>query len=92
MSMQSSDQPVTHMQLFIANEDEHCTAVQNYLVAWVQKRKDVTLQIIPILDDPIKLIRLEINYTPALVVNNKLITQNCSVDEVKAFLAHQFKS
>ncbi|MBZ0275364.1 MAG: hypothetical protein K8I60_04435 [Anaerolineae bacterium] len=77
---------VLPVQLFISTDDAACTAVQDYLEAWVQEHNTVSLEVIPILDDPEQLVRIGINYTPALVVKGKLISHRCSVDDVKAYL------
>lgn len=74
------------IKLFIATDDAACTRVKDYLEAWIVDREDVTLEIVPVLENPVQLIQLGINYTPALVVNGMVISQRCSVDEVQEWL------
>lgn len=83
----STKQPTT-IQLFISTDDEACTAVKDYLETWVKQQVEASLEVISILDNPQQLIRAGINHTPALVVNGEVVSQQCSVEEVKALLGN----
>lgn len=75
------------IQLFISTDDENCTAVKDYLETWFLDQSDnISLEIIPILEYPVRLIQAGINYTPALIINGKIISQNCSLGVAKTFL------
>ena len=74
------------IKLFISTDDAACAHVRDYLETWIVGREDATLEIVPVLENPVELIQLGINYTPALVVNGMVISQRCSVEEVKEWL------
>jgi Thioredoxin domain len=75
------------IQLFIATDEDSCTAVKHYLETWLEGQDDtVSLEIIPILENPARLVQAGINYTPALVINGEVVSQGCAIDEVDALL------
>lgn len=75
------------MQLFTSTNNDDCTAVKDYVKTWLLSQDDnISLEIIPILEHPVRVIQAGINYTPALIVNGTVVSQNCSLEAVKAFL------
>ena len=78
-------QPIS-IQVFISTDDEACTDVKDFMESWIKDHDGIQLEFIPILENPIRLIRLGITHTPAIVVDNKVMVQECSVNEVRALL------
>jgi hypothetical protein len=61
------------IQLFVSSEDPVCEEVATALYAWGDDRTDSCIEMTPVLSQPEKVVRLQIFYTPALVINGKLI-------------------
>ncbi len=61
------------IQLFVSSEDPVCDEVAAALYAWGNGRADACIEMVPVLSQPKMVVRLQIFYTPALVINGKLV-------------------
>lgn len=61
------------IQLFVSSDDPVCDEVATALHAWGDGRTDTCIEMTPVLSQPEEVVRLQIFYTPALVINGKLI-------------------
>ncbi len=66
------------INLFVSTDDSISEEVAESLIAWGEGRSDCTIEIIPVLSRPEQVIRLQIFYTPALVINGTLIAGGIS--------------
>lgn len=63
------------VQLFISTECERCDVFAKYLQQWSVQHPTVQVEILPVLEHPIDVVRHQIFYTPALVIDGQLIRE-----------------
>jgi hypothetical protein len=80
MHKDSQPQSDTEISLFVCSNCEACIQATTFMQGWANGCPDVGLNIVSIPDKPEQIVRLGITYTPALVVADKLLAQNLSVD------------
>ena len=66
--------------LYVCSGCEACHQAATFLLRWADGRPGVTLDIVSVLRQPERIVRLGITHTPALVVDGELLAQNLSVD------------
>jgi len=66
--------------LYVCSGCEACYQTATFLRGWAKGCPNVTLEIVPVLQQPEQIVRLGISHTPALVVDGELLAQNLSVD------------
>jgi hypothetical protein len=75
------------IHLFVSKDDPICDEVAESLLAWGQGRTDCVIEVIPALSEPEEVVRLQIFYTPALVMDGQLIAGGInSIDDLARFL------
>ncbi len=89
MTNETKPPTMQHVILFVCSGCEACRQATTYLRGWANGCPDVFVEIISILDQPEKIIRLGISQTPALVIEGKTLAQNLTVDELARFLLNQ---
>lgn len=61
-----------HYELYVASDSVVCKTVAADLRQWGEGR-DVTIDIVPVLSRPRDVVRMQIFYAPALVVDGRLV-------------------
>lgn len=61
------------IQLYVSSEDPVCDEIATALYDWGDARTDSCIEMVPVLSRPEMIVRLQIFYTPALVINGILI-------------------
>ena len=78
--------PLHQLTLYVCSGCEGCGQAAAYLLGWTSGREDVQLEIVSIADLPEQVVRLGINHTPALVIDDELLAQEVSVDSLTELL------
>jgi len=68
--------------LYVCSGCEACYQAATFLREWAKGCPHVTLEIVPVLQQPEQIVRLGISHTPALVVDGELLAQNPTVDRL----------
>lgn len=70
--------PASIIRFYVNSNDELCTPLIHHLSTWLAKKDpaEFTLNILPVLENPVDVVRYQLFYTPALVVDDKLIVMN----------------
>jgi hypothetical protein len=75
------------ISLFISKDDPISEEVAESLLAWGKGRADCAIEVIPVLSQPEEVVRLQIFYTPALVMDGQLIAGGInSTEDLARFL------
>ncbi len=83
----SDQNEIRQIQFFVSSECETCEQVETFLQGWTNDHPPTTLAIMPVLEYPEEVVRLQIFYTPAVVVNGKVLSEpNLSIEKVAQFL------
>lgn len=78
---------VRHVKLFVSSECEICEQAAALLRQWSKNHLEVKTETISVLSAPEEVVRLQIFYTPALVIDNEVIVkQDLSIEEIAALL------
>ncbi len=78
---------IKRIQLFVSTDCESCEQILDYVQGWVQRHPTVQLDILPVLEHPIDVVRHQIFYTPALVIDGQAIgEQNLSIARMTEIL------
>jgi hypothetical protein len=78
---------VRHVRLFVSTDCELCDRASAFLEEWSENHLEVKTEIVSVLSAPEEVVRLQIFYTPALIVDNKpVVKQDLSVDEIAKLL------
>lgn len=73
---------VRHVRLFISSDCENCDQAEGYFHQWAANHPHIKTEVISVLQAPEEVVRLQIFYTPALVIDNQVIVrQDLSVEE-----------
>ena len=79
---------VCHVKLFVSSDCELCDQAEDYLQQWSENKPEVKTETVSVLQSPEEVVRLQIFYTPALVIDGEVIVkQNLSVTEIEELLA-----
>ncbi|RMG96364.1 MAG: hypothetical protein D6706_10315 [Chloroflexi bacterium] len=84
----SSESPAVHrVKLFVSSECEVCDQATAFLQQWSKNHAEVKTEIVSVLNAPEEVVRLQIFYTPALMIDGKVIVrQDLSVEEIAELL------
>jgi hypothetical protein len=75
------------IHLFVSKDDPICDEVAESLLAWGKERTDCVIEVISVLSQPEEVVRLQIFYTPALVMDGQLIAGGInSTEDLARFL------
>ena len=80
------------IQLFVSSEDEQEAQFGAFLREWTTSHPTVRTEIVPILRQPEKVVRLQIKFTPALVVDGAVVAQGFALDQLQPILEQQIPS
>ncbi len=78
---------VRHVKLFVSSECEVCDQAAAFLQQWSKNHSEIKTETVSVLSAPEEVVRLQIFYTPALVINDKpIVKQDLSVEEIAEIL------
>ena len=78
---------VRHVRLFVSSDCEVCDQAEGYLQQWSENHPEIKTEIISVLHEPEEVVRLQIFYTPALVIDSEVIVkQDLSVEQIAELL------
>ena len=83
----SKSSEVRRVKLFVSSECEVCDQAAVFLQQWSKTHLEIKTETISVLSAPEEVVRLQIFYTPALVINDKpIVKQDLSVEEIAKLL------
>ena len=83
----SKSSEVRRVKLFVSSECEVCDQAAAFLQQWSKTHSEIKTETISVLSAPEEVVRLQIFYTPALVINDKpIVKQDLSVEEIAELL------
>lgn len=78
---------IHQIRLFISTDCETCKQIIDYVQAWAQQHPTVQIDILSVLEHPVEVVRHQIFYTPALVIDGQTVSeQNLTVDRIAEIL------
>ena len=84
----SQSSKVRRVKLFISSECEVCDQAVAFLQQWSKNHTEIKTETISVLSATEEVVRLQIFYTPALVINDKpIVKQDLSVEEIAELLS-----
>jgi predicted thioredoxin/glutaredoxin len=76
-----------HVRLFVSSDCELCDQASAFLEQWSENHLEVKTEIVSVLSAPEEVVRLQIFYTPALIVDGEVIVkQELSVEQIAELL------
>lgn len=78
---------VQRVKLFVSSECDVCDRAVAFLQQWSRNHSEVKTEIVSVLSAPEDVVRLQIFYTPALVIDGEVIVkQDLSVERIAELL------
>ena len=83
----SKSSEMQRVKLFVSSECEECDRAADFLQQWSRNHSEVKTEIVSVLSVPEDVVRLQIFYTPALVIDGEVIVkQDLSVERIAELL------
>ena len=78
---------VRYVRLFVSSDCENCDQAEGYFHQWAADHPHIKTEVISVLQAPEEVVRLQIFYTPALVIDNQVIVRhNLLVEQIAELL------
>ena len=80
--VQKTDMP-EQVRLFVSSDCEVCKQAEKFIRAWSETHSDVNVEIVPVLSVLEEVVRRQISYTPALIIDDQVIVKpDLSVEQI----------
>lgn len=78
---------VRHINLFVSSNCEACDRATAYIQQWSKNHSEVKTETVSVFSVPEEVVRLQIFYTPALVIDGEVIVeQDLSIEQIAELL------